>query len=61
VLVRFVNAGLRMHVPSIVGAFANTNAAPVPGFALIAEDGNVLPGAPGSRAKSSSPRARPTT
>jgi hypothetical protein len=46
VLVRFVNAGLRMHVPSIVGAFANTSAAPVPGFALIAEDGNVLPGAP---------------
>src|SRR5467141_65688 len=46
VLVRFVNAGLRMHVPSIVGAFANTNAASVPGLALIAEDGNLLPGNP---------------
>src|SRR5438552_2542963 len=41
VLVRLVNAGLRMHVPAIVGA--QTGAA-VPGFALIAEDGNVLPG-----------------
>jgi hypothetical protein len=44
VLVRFVNAGLRMHVPSIVGA--NTGASAVPGFSLIAEDGNVLPGVP---------------
>jgi len=43
VLVRFVNAGLRMHVPSIVGALAN---ATVPGLTLIAEDGNVLPGVP---------------
>ncbi len=42
VLVRFVNAGLRMHVPSIVGASTGT----IPGFALIAEDGNVLPGTP---------------
>ncbi len=41
VLVRFVNAGLRMHVPSIVGALSDTG---VPGMALIAEDGNVLPG-----------------
>src|SRR6266481_5176263 len=41
VLVRLVNAGLRMHVPSIVGA--QTGAA-VPGFGLIAEDGNPLPG-----------------
>jgi hypothetical protein len=44
VLVRFVNAGLRMHVPSIVGA--QTGASAVPGFSLIAEDGNVLPGIP---------------
>lgn len=44
VLVRFVNAGLRMHVPSIVGAQTGTPA--VPGVALIAEDGNVLPGVP---------------
>jgi Bacterial Ig domain len=42
VLVRFVNAGLRMHVPSIVGSLTGT--APVAGFSLIAEDGNVLPG-----------------
>jgi hypothetical protein len=43
VLVRMVNAGLRMHVPSIVGAQAGTSAS---GFALIAEDGNPLPGVP---------------
>ncbi|WP_341316742.1 choice-of-anchor Q domain-containing protein [Paraburkholderia sp. IMGN_8] len=42
VLVRFVNAGLRMHVPSVVGAQTGTPA--VSGFSLIAEDGNVLPG-----------------
>src|SRR5882757_4415887 len=48
VLVRMVNAGLRMHVPSIVGAQTGTAIAPatVPpaGFSLIAEDGNPLPG-----------------
>ena len=46
ILVRFVNAGLKMHVPSIVGAAtgATTTAAAVPGFALLAEDGNPLPG-----------------
>ena len=50
VLVRMVNAGLRMHVPSIVGSQiagqtgATTPA--VPGFTLIAEDGNPLPGIP---------------
>ncbi len=43
VLVRMVNAGLRMHVPSIVGAQTGASAA---GFSLIAEDGNVLPGVP---------------
>ncbi len=42
VLVRLVNAGLRMHVPSIVGAQTGTPAKP--GFSLIAEDGNPLPG-----------------
>jgi hypothetical protein len=36
VLLRFVNAGLRMHVPSVVGL----------NMSLIAEDGNVLPGTP---------------
>jgi hypothetical protein len=44
VLVRLVNAGLRMHVPAIVGA--QTGAAAAAGFALIAEDGNQLPGVP---------------
>ena len=42
VLVRIVNAGLRMHVPSLVGAQTGTSA--VPGVTLIAEDGNPLPG-----------------
>ncbi len=36
VLVRFVNAGLRMHVPTVVGL----------DMALAAEDGSVLPGKP---------------
>jgi hypothetical protein len=44
VLVRFVNAGLHMHVPSIVGS--TTGATPTAGFSLIAEDGNPLPGVP---------------
>src|SRR5215469_2002917 len=51
VLVRLVNAGLRMHVPSIVGSLttpavvaSGTTATPVPGFSLVAEDGNRLPG-----------------
>jgi len=43
ILVRFVNAGLRMHVPSIVGARTNGATGVVSGFALIAEDGNVVP------------------
>ncbi len=49
VLVRLVNAGLRMHVPSIVGAQTGTAVAPAlppAGFSLIAEDGNPLPGLP---------------
>ena len=45
VLVRLVNAGLRMHVPSIVGSTTlNAAQATVPGMTLVAEDGNVLPG-----------------
>lgn len=44
VLVRMVNAGLRMHVPSLVGATTGTSS--VGGFSLIAEDGNPLPGTP---------------
>jgi hypothetical protein len=43
VLIRMVNAGLRMHVPSVVGAQTGSAAA---GFSLIAEDGNPLPGIP---------------
>src|SRR6266853_242047 len=50
VLVRMVNAGLRMHVPAIVGSLTGIAVAPatVPptGFSLMAEDGNVLPGLP---------------
>ena len=49
VLVRFVNAGLRMHVPAIVGAqtgSAGASGVAASGFALIAEDGNPLPGVP---------------
>jgi hypothetical protein len=46
VLVRLVNAGLRMHVPSIVGAQTGPALTPVGGFSLIAEDGNLLPGVP---------------
>jgi hypothetical protein len=53
VLARLVNAGLRMHVPSIVGSqttgftgagVLTTSTNPVSGFALIAEDGNPVPG-----------------
>ena len=51
VLVRLVNAGLRMHLPSIVGSqTAGLNGAGsqvvASGFSLIAEDGNVQPGVP---------------
>jgi hypothetical protein len=50
VLVRLVNAGLRMHVPAIVGSqtqqLATGTASTVGGFQLIAEDGNPLPGTP---------------
>jgi hypothetical protein len=50
VLVRLVNAGLRMHVPAIVGsqtAGQTGSATPVvTGFQVVAEDGNHLPGVP---------------
>ena len=65
VLVRLVNAGLRMHVPSIVGSVTqgfNGAGAPatVSGFTLIAEDGNVLPGVAvaGSTTVPSAPRVQ---
>ena len=44
VLLRLVNAGLRMHVPSVVGSLTATPA--TAGISLIAEDGNQLPGIP---------------
>src|SRR5437588_252224 len=50
VLVRMVNAGSRMHVPSIVGAdttqTVGTTSTATAGLSLIAEDGNPLPGIP---------------
>jgi hypothetical protein len=58
VLVRLVNAGLRMHVPSIVGTQTTIQVAAnsvtgtaattltSSGFSLVAEDGNQLPGIP---------------
>jgi hypothetical protein len=46
VLVRLVNAGLRMHVPSIVGSLTGAGTTSASGFSLIAEDGNPLPGVP---------------
>jgi Bacterial Ig-like domain (group 3) len=65
VLVRLVNAGLRMHVPSIVGSqtqgFSGAGApATVSGFSLIAEDGNVIPGvqAPGAASAPAAPRVQ---
>ncbi len=56
VLMRLVNAGLRMHVPAIVGSqtkgFNGAGAsATVGGFTLIAEDGNPLPGLAAPRVK----------
>jgi len=48
ILVRLVNAGLKMHVPSIVGSLtgATTTAVGVSGFSILAEDGNLTPGLP---------------
>jgi hypothetical protein len=50
VLVRLVNAGSRMHLPSMVGEQTTPTGAttpsttPVNGFSIVAEDGNVVPG-----------------
>src|SRR5215469_1774994 len=50
ILARLANAGLRMHVPSIVNSLttgfngSGSAAATVSGFTLIAEDGNTVPG-----------------
>jgi hypothetical protein len=50
VLVRLVNAGSRMHVPSMVGEQTTqpvgTGSTVVNGFSIVAEDGNVAPGIP---------------
>jgi len=64
-LVRLVNAGLRMHVPSIVGSLTTGYsgagaAATESGFTLIAEDGNPVPGvlAPGATSAPAAPRVQ---
>lgn len=56
ILVRMVNAGLRMHVPAIVGSqtsgFTGAGApGTVNGFTLIAEDGNPVPSLAAPRVK----------
>jgi len=63
ILVRLVNAGVRMHVPSIVGSqtqgFNGAGAAAtVNGFTLIAEDGNVVPGVAFGSAFPAAPRVQ---
>jgi hypothetical protein len=65
VLVRVVNAGLRMHTPSIVGSatrgFNGAGAsATVAGFTVIAEDGNLVPGVapPGATTVPAAPRVQ---
>jgi len=65
VLVRLVNAGLRMHTPSIVNSltqgFSGAGApATVAGFTLVAEDGNPVPGvqAPGANTAPAAPRVQ---
>src|SRR5215469_6943121 len=64
-LVRLVNAGLRMHIPSIVGSLTTGYngagaAATESGFTLIAEDGNPVPGvfAPGAATAPAAPRVQ---
>ena len=50
VLVRMVNAGLKMHVPAIINSQttgfngSGSSTTTVGGFTLIAEDGNPVPG-----------------
>jgi hypothetical protein len=55
VLVRIVNAGVRMHVPAIVGSqVAGATGATNPivtGYKVVAEDGNLLPGVPKIRSE----------
>ena len=65
VLLRVLNAGLRLHVPSTVGSLTQgfTGAgvpARVAGFSLIAEDGNVLPNVapPGATTVPAAPRVQ---
>jgi hypothetical protein len=65
VLVRLVNAGVRMHVPSIVGPLTQGFngagvATAVGGFTLIAEDGNPVPGVQvaGAAAAPAAPRVQ---
>ena len=66
ILARLVNAGLRMHVPSIVNplttGFNGSGAATatVSGFTLIAEDGNPVPGVQvaGATAAPAAPRVQ---
>src|SRR5215472_13938054 len=66
ILARLVNAGLRMHVPSIVNSLttgfngSGSATAPVSGFTLIAEDGNTVPGVQvaGATAAPAAPRVQ---
>jgi hypothetical protein len=66
VLARMVNAGLRMHVPSIVNSLttgfngSGSATATDSGFTLIAEDGNPVPGVQvaGSTTVPAAPRAQ---
>jgi hypothetical protein len=67
-LVRLVNAGLRMHVPAIVGSqtqgftgagVLTTSTNPVGGFTQIAEDGNPIPDlAPSGGTSITAPRVK---
>jgi hypothetical protein len=56
VLVRFVNAGLRTHIPAVVGA--QTGSPAVSGFSLIAEDGNLQPDIALAVSKSLAPKPK---
>src|SRR5215469_5800741 len=66
ILARLANAGLRMHVPSIVNSLttgfngSGSAAATVSGFTLIAEDGNTVPGVQvaGATAAPAAPRVQ---
>jgi hypothetical protein len=66
ILARLVNAGLRMHVPSVVNSLttgfngSGAATATVSGFTLIAEDGNPVPGVQvaGAAAAPAAPRVQ---